>query len=747
MEETVQSTTEKAANSLPPLFLPKNIRKKEYWRCIKLMAPSREEKLWTSTDAIGAYCLKCKQKLIYSVQNPKNISRHMERYHKDILQEGIQKKNTTTSNSVKSFFSKKIKAELPPVSPANQRLGEARLVKWVAESLRPFSIVEDKGFQEFVQFLCNVNGRFDLPSRYKLKKYLSKISFLTTTKMREMIKRDMKYFSTSTDIWSSRKMDSFMALTLQYVTEDFKMVNFTLEVSQLHGRHTGDFIKQELMKYFESWGLDAENLVMMSRDNGSNIVKACRDWGINDFGCIGHCLHLIVGPLFIANNKHNNDEAEAIIVDSLEEEDDDVVDYDVQELIVITENRAPPETEITSKIVTVVKNLRSIAKYIRSSVIAKEKMTHYQNLTGTKTLGLELDVRTRWNSTYKMLVQFIRLKTALKSFLDFLKSPEGKKEFNRKALPKIEEKEWALVTGVCMLLQPFNKVTSILSGEKYPTFIYAMPYLVSIHSFLRHDNLFSVNINNVKDAHVGVKQMFETYGEETYFQEVLGNLKILQKILLRDFGKRFSNLSDDIIWTTSLDPRCRQLKHLSALQRSACKKMLIKNVYDESMLEMEQSPGMLQSPEDNCNDPQTTELNDIELFEMNFLDDILDAPCAENSNEDGNQQSIELLRKSVEVEVENYLNPSLHIPSSVDALSWWYVNHVNFPRIAKVARKWLCVSATSTASERVFSDCGLVVTAKRTRLSGFALRDQVLVRRNLHYVECNEDEIIKALKD
>jgi len=73
--------------------------------------------------------------------------------------------------------------------------------------------------------------------------------------------------------------------------------------------------------------------------------------------------------------------------------------------------------------------------------------------------------------------------------------------------------------------------------------------------------------------------------------------------------------------------------------------------------------------------------------------------------------------------------------------------HVNFPRIAKVARKWLCVGATSTASERVFSDCGLVVTAKRTRLSGFGLRDQVLVRRNLRYVECNEDDIINTLKD
>ena len=67
--------------------------------------------------------------------------------------------------------------------------------------------------------------------------------------------------------------------------------------------------------------------------------------------------------------------------------------------------------------------------------------------------------------------------------------------------------------------------------------------------------------------------------------------------------------------------------------------------------------------------------------------------------------------------------------------------------IAKDARKWLCVSATSTASERVLSDYGLVVTAKCSRLSGFALRDQVLVRRNLRYIECNEDEIIKALKD
>ena len=54
--------------------------------------------------------------------------------------------------------------------------------------------------------------------------------------------------------------------------------------------------------------------------------------------------------------------------------------------------------------------------------------------------------------------------------------------------------------------------------------------------------------------------------------------------------------------------------------------------------------------------------------------------------------------------------------------------------IAKDARKWLCLSATSTASERVFSDCGLVVNAKRSTLSRFTSRDQALVRRNLRYI-------------
>ena len=50
---------------------------------------------------------------------------------------------------------------------------------------------------------------------------------------------------------------------------------------------------------FARFGLDTAKLVLMMRDNASNGVRACKDWGIRHFGCIGHSIHLVVGPFVI----------------------------------------------------------------------------------------------------------------------------------------------------------------------------------------------------------------------------------------------------------------------------------------------------------------------------------------------------------------------------------------------------------------------------------------------------------------
>jgi len=55
------------------------------------------------------------------------------------------------------------------------------------------------------------------------------------------------------------------------------------------------------------------------------------------------------------------------------------------------------------------------------------------------------------------------------------------------------------------------------------------------------------------------------------------------------------------------------------------------------------------------------------------------------------------------------------VAPDVVPMDWCKVHRHQFPCIAQLARKWLCVTATSTPSERVFSNCGSALKAKRSR--------------------------------
>ena len=114
----------------------------------------------------------------------------------------------------------------------------------------------------------------------------------------------------------------------------------------------------------------------------------------------------------------------------------------------------------------------------------------------------------------------------------------------------------------------------------------------------------------------------------------------------------------------------------------------------------------------------------------------------EESSQDDVEQYRLLVQSSANREVDNYLDPTIVVSPEKNSLDWWRENKYQFPHIAVLARKWLSVTATSTPSERVFSDCGLGLTAKRSRLKGYILRDQVMIRCNASCVNVTEDDII-----
>ena len=108
--------------------------------------------------------------------------------------------------------------------------------------------------------------------------------------------------------------------------------------------------------------------------------------------------------------------------------------------------------------------------------------------------------------------------------------------------------------------------------------------------------------------------------------------------------------------------------------------------------------------------------------------------------------------KNSEMEIENFLkiapvpfyesqpltnnagNPLLGLDGKtleervlVNPLDWWRMNAGLFPALSVIARRTLCIPATSAPSERLFSSAGSVVSPKRTKLDPHLTADMILL--------------------
>ena len=74
---------------------------------------------------------------------------------------------------------------------------------------------------------------------------------------------------------------------------------------------------------------------------------------------------------------------------------------------------------------------------------------------------------------------------------------------------------------------------------------------------------------------------------------------------------------------------------------------------------------------------------------------------------------------------------------------WWKNNQSRFPVLAYLAWKYLAILATSTPSERLFSDAGNIMSVKRTNLLPITFEHLIFLKRN-HY---SVDSIFPNMKN
>lgn len=583
----------------PVLFKLKKQRKREMWQFVQL-ATKRE--FWhlrpdelKSKHADFAYCSKCKASIFFQ-SGSNNVKQHMEKYHIDSIrafrerQRGnadgakINPASATSQNCEQA--AKRMEIE---VTEQQQQQANALMARWIAQSLRPISIVEDPGFRAYLKYIARDLGGLDLkiPGRTHVRGDIVRIAAEQRGVLKAKLRDECAYYAITTDIWTDRRLRSYISLTVHYLDQQFACNNWTLEVEHFPGKHTGAAIARVLNKTLNRWELKKAFCTKLLRDGASNAVLASNLLGVRHMSCIAHSIHLVVAGALIHKQRSSvpeedylhdqNDDEQFDAVDNPGETTADAPESDAEVIEALRDEACAEVESFLSESLNVVERtamqqIRAIVQVFRQLAVkfnrspkASNRLTQIQRsipeYAGRQDISIGLDCPTRWNSCWDMMSRFMELKIALSHFFSYLATDAGRKEFNGVRFMRPKPAEWFAVSCLHDLLSPFAAATELLSGETYPTLAMAFPCLRSVKEKLQNPLLF---------AHQS-----ELVGDEEFVPIIMKLMREVRVTVLGLFTQRFRGMSSELLWVSYLDPRLTKMARLQQEEVARAKECLL----------------------------------------------------------------------------------------------------------------------------------------------------------------------------
>ena len=108
------------------------------------------------------------------------------------------------------------------------------------------------------------------------------------------LKNSVDFYAATTDMWSSYGMTPYLGFTLHWIDDQWNLQNRCLGTKYVPEVQTAEELAHCLDDILTHWGLDPAKMAAITKDNGANIVKACKNKDWCDITCFGHNLHLAI---------------------------------------------------------------------------------------------------------------------------------------------------------------------------------------------------------------------------------------------------------------------------------------------------------------------------------------------------------------------------------------------------------------------------------------------------------------------
>lgn len=212
-------------------------------------------------------CIKCHDFLIYD-GSTSSMRKHLSNSHEDLFSK-LVKTEAKVSASQPKISAPEYK--ISPISLSKKAMISNKILKFIACEMLPLRTVESSYFIDLLEVL---EPRYSVPSRSTLTQYLLPNCF---AQAKESLMKDvngLKSFCFSFDFWTSLRAQSYLAVTIHYIKDDWSYNNYVLKVEQIDESHTGEVNAKHILEIFSEFNLKInDNSLYLGLSDGEMGVR------------------------------------------------------------------------------------------------------------------------------------------------------------------------------------------------------------------------------------------------------------------------------------------------------------------------------------------------------------------------------------------------------------------------------------------------------------------------------------------